>query len=63
MLVQQSMIIPMSAVAEWKPKARRVIARNLVVQPFDDAVGDAPADIGHEVLLQLRAGDFRMDGL
>ena len=33
MLVQQSMIIPMSAVAEWKPKARRVITRTLLCSP------------------------------
>ena len=32
-LVQQSMIIPMSADAEWKPKARRVITRTLLCSP------------------------------
>ena len=33
MLVQQSMIMPMSAAAEWKPKARRVITRTLLCSP------------------------------
>ena len=54
MLVQQSMIMPMSAAAEWKPKARRGDHADLVVQPFDDAVGAAPADIGHDIS-QVRA--------
>ena len=33
MLVQQSMIMPMSAAAEWKPKARRVIMALLHEDP------------------------------
>ena len=32
-LVQQSVIIPMTAAAEWKPKARRVITRTLLCSP------------------------------
>ena len=32
-LVQQSIIIPMTADAEWKPKARRMITRTLLCSP------------------------------